>query len=250
MIVAVPVNPPREGLVLSNLVEQTVLTPAEAATLYEAATVDVIRAVAASGGELLINYRDEESLPETHRTDVEPEAELRGLVARVLEGTDGVRFERQVGSTRAARIGNTVTHLLNEEGAASVGILEPTAAAVERTHIDGAAMSIRRNDVVLGPGTDGSASFTTFAAPIDFTDADTTPELATLAGRCQEADLEVGLGPMIPTIGTESGLCGTIALCEARQVAGRAGLEATRAVVEELGLVVRDGEGGPRVANE
>jgi len=264
MIVVVPVDPPRAGLVCSELVAQTPLSPADAAYLYEAATVDVLRSVRASGGDLLINYRDEETLPVVVGPEGEgvaedegdgtpptnPEAEIRALAARALEGTDEIRFERQVGSTRAARVGNTVTHLLEQEDAASVGILEPAAAGIERTHIDGAAMSIRRNDVVLGPGPSGSAYFTAFSEPIDFTDFDTTPELATLAGRCEDAGLEVGLAPMLPTIASETGLCSTIALCEARRVAGRGGLEATAAAIDELGLVVRDGEEKPGVGLE
>ncbi len=266
MIVVVPVDPPRAGLVCSELVAQTPLSPADAAYLYEAATIDVLRSVRASGGDLLINYRDAETLPGAATEDsyadesdadrhddeppADPEAEIRALAARALEGTDEIRFERQVGSTRAARIGNTVTHLLEQEEAASVGILEPTAAAIERTHIDGAAMSIRRNDVILGPGPSGSAYFTAFSEPIDFTDADTTPELATLAGRCEDAGLEVGLAPMLPTVASETGLSSTIALCEARRVAGRGGLEATAAAIDELGLVVRDGEDKPRIELE
>ncbi len=271
MIVVVPVDPPRAGLVCPELVAQTPLSPTDAAYLYEAATIDVLRSVRASGGDLLINYRDAETLPglgvaedkseseyahegEPDGPDgdlpADPEAEIRALAARALEGTDDIRFERQVGSTRAARIGNTVTHLLEQEEAASVGVLEPTAAGIERTHIDGAAMSIRRNDVILGPGPSGSAYFTVFSEPIDFTDSDTTPELATLAGRCEDAGLEVGLAPMLPTVASETGLCSTIALCEARRVAGRGGLEATATAIDELGLVVRDGDGKPCVRLE
>lgn len=257
MIVVVPVDPPREGLVLSELADQTPLTPAEAARLYEAATADTLRSVAASGGDLLVNYRDEETLPAVDSkpesdTETQPEAEVRALTARALEGTDDIRFERQVGSTRMARIGNTVTHLLthDQEDTASVAVLDPTAAAVERTTIDGAAMSIRRKDAVLGPAPGGATYFTAFTEPIDFTDADTTPELATIAARCEDAALEVGFAPMLPTVATEAGLCSTIALAEARDVAQRPGLDVTKGVIDDIGLVVRDGEAGPIVARE
>ncbi len=239
MIVVVPVDPPRDGLVLASLVEETSLSSDDAARLYEAATADVLRAVASSGGDLLVNYRDEETLPDGVGGD--PEAEVRALAADALGGTDEVRFERQVGSTRAARVGNTVTHLLENEDATSVGVLEPTAALVARTEIDGAAMSIRRNDVVLGPAPGGRTYLAAFAEPIDFEDAYATPELSTLARRGADAGLDVGFAPMLPTVATETDLCSTIAGLEARSAAGRPLPEATATVIDDLGLVVEDG---------
>ena len=240
MIVVVPVDPPRDRLVLSSLVEETSLSTADATQLYEAATMDVLYAVASSGGDLLVNYRDEETLPDG--IDVEaPEAEVRELAHDTLGEDAELRFERQVGSTRAARVGNTVTHLLTREDAASVGVLEPTAPLVARTEIDGSAMSIRRNDVVLGPAGDGSVYLAAFAEPVDFTEAYETPALATLARRGEAAELDVGFAPTIPTIETELGLCATIAGIEARRTAGRPIPEATAAAVDHLGLGVADG---------
>ncbi|AGB32396.1 hypothetical protein Natpe_2587 [Natrinema pellirubrum DSM 15624] len=241
MIVVVPVDPPRDGLVLSALADQSPLTDSEATALYEAAVADVCRAVASSGGDLLVNYRDAETLPETH-ADGDPEAEVRTLVIEALGEDAEARFERQVGSSRSARVGNTVTHLLEQEGAQSVGVLEPTAPLVNRTEIDGAAMSLRRDDVVLGPSTGGSVYFAGFSEPIDFTDADATPALSTLARRGADAGLGVGFAPMLPTIRTPAGLRETIAGLEARRAAGRSGAEATAALVGELGL--RVGEDG------
>lgn len=241
MIVVVPVDPPRDGLVLSLLVDQTPLTDAEARSLYEAAVADVCWAVAGSGGDLLINYRDAETLPEAH-ADGDPEAEVRALVLDALGGeTDAdVRFERQVGSSRSARVGNTVTHLLEQEDAQSVGVLEPTVPLVNRTEIDGAAMSLRRHEVVLGPSDEGSVYFAGFADPIDFTDAYATPALSTMSRRASDAGLGVGFAPMLPTVSTPSGLRATVAGLEARQAAERPGSEATAALVDELGLTVGD----------
>ncbi|WP_306057784.1 hypothetical protein [Natronococcus wangiae] len=237
MIVVVPVDPPREGLVLPSLVERTSLTEREAVALYEAAAVDVLRTVAASGGDLLVNHRDAETLPDS-AADGDPEGEVRDLAAAALEDLEDVRFERQVGSTRAARVGNTVTHLLEREDAGNVGVLEPTAPLVERTEIDGAAMSLRRHDVVLGPSSAGRTYFAGFAEPIDFTDAYAVPELAALAERSDEDGLDVGFAPMLPSVATESGLCATIAGIRARAVGNRPGAPATAAVVDELGIGV------------
>ena len=244
MIVVVPVDPPREGLVLSSLVDETPLSAADALAVYEAAVTDVLRAVDASGGELLVNYRDAETLPDAF-ADGDAEAEVRSLATdalgdRAAESADGdgVRFERQVGSSRAARVGNTVTHLLEREEADSVGVLEPTTPLVRRTEIDGAAMSIRRHDIVLGPASNGRAYFTCFREPIDFSDAYAVPEVATLADRGVDSGLGIGFAPMLPTVATPAGLTATIATLEARQHAETPGGEATAAVVDELGLTV------------
>lgn len=248
MIVVVPVDPPREGLVLSSLVETTPLTDSEAVSLYEAAVTDVLRAVAASGGDLLVNYRDAETLPDEFAAaaaDTDAEAEVRELAADALEGVadvDDVRFERQVGSSRSARVGNTVTHLLERENADSVGVLEPTAPLVERSEIDGAAMSLRRNDVVLGPSSGGRTYLAAFTEPIDFADVYATPELATLAQRTTDAGLKLGFAPMVPTIATAAGLRATMALLEARGGTERPGAPATAARLEEFGLAVSEDE--------
>ncbi len=239
MIVVVPVDPPREGLALSSVVETTPLSAAEAVSLYEAAVADVLWAVTQSGGDLLVNYRDAETLP-TEYTDGDPESEVRALSLEALGEDAEVRFERQVGSSRSARVGNTVTHLLEREDAQSVGVLEPTVPLVNRTEIDGAAMSLRRHDVVLGPSADGRTYFAGFSEPIDFEDAYATPELSTLAQRGADAGLGVGFSPMLPTVATPSGLRATVAGLEARRAAGRPGAEATAALVDDLGVRVGD----------
>ncbi|PGF14668.1 hypothetical protein CP556_00065 [Natrinema sp. CBA1119] len=241
MIVVVPVDPPREGLVLSSLVEESPLSDAEAVSLYEAAVADVCWSVTSSGGDLLLNYRDEATLPEAHAGG-DPEAEVRALALDALGEDAAVRFERQVGSSRSARIGNTVTHLLEREEVQSVGVLEPTVPLVTRTEIDGAAMSLRRHDVVLGPSDEGSTYFAGFSEPIDFTDAYATPELSTLARRAADDGLSVGFAPMLPTVATAAGFRATVAGLEARSAAERPGAEATAAIVNELGI--RVGEDG------
>lgn len=238
MIVVVPVDPPHPGFVLPALVDETPLTAAEAANLYEASTMDTMRAVAASGGDLLVNYRDETTLPESIRGDLDGETAARTLAADALGDVDDVRFERQVGSTRSARVGNTVTHLLEREDATSVGVLEPTAALVRRTEIDGAAMSLRRHDVVLGPGTGGSVYLAGFAEPIDFADVYDSVPLSRLAGRGVDGGLSVGFAPTVPTLDDEAGLRATVAGIDARDAADRPVPEATAATFADLGVRV------------
>ncbi|RQG98659.1 hypothetical protein [Natrarchaeobius oligotrophus] len=239
MLVVVPVDPPSEGVVLSSLVETTSVTESEAVALYEAAVADVLRAVDASGGDLLLNYRDRETMPDgAVPSDADPEAAVRALATDALGDVEGVRFERQVGSSRSARVGNTVTHLLEREDAGTVGVLEPTVPLVGRAEIDAASMSLRRYDVVIGPSSGGRTYFAGFTEPIDFTDVYEGVALSTLAGRAGDAGLDLGFSPFLPTVTSESGLCATLAEIEARRVAERPGAEATAAVVDDLGLGV------------
>lgn len=251
MIVVVPVDPPRDGLVLQSIAEETPLSDSDARLLYEAAVADVFRVVASSGGDLLVNYRDEETLPEgVAAGEADAEAEVRALAADALGGTDDVRFERQVGSTRAARVGNTVTHLLEREDAQSVGVIEPTAALVARTEIDGAAMSLRRHDVVLGPAPGGRTYFAGFAEPIDFEDVYAPPELATIADRAAAADLGIGFAPMVPTVETPADLVSTIAGIRARKHSQRPGAPTTEAAIDHLGIEVREVDGEAAIVSQ
>lgn len=242
--IAVLTDPPREGLVLDRLVETSPLSPAEARDLYAAFFRDVIRAVETSGGELLVNYRPEDLLPDDHRTGTDPEAELRALAKPALSDLDEARFERQVGSTFAARAGNTATHLLEREGVRSVAVVEPTVPMLTRKEIDSAAMKLRSNEVVLGPSDRGRVYYAGFTATLDFADAYTPPPLATLSHRATDADHDVAFLPHLPTVETGDDLVTLLAEIEARRTAGRVVPPFTAEAIDDLGLRidVKDGE--------
>ncbi|WP_290818838.1 hypothetical protein [Halovivax sp.] len=240
MIVVVPVDPPVDGLACRSLAAADVVSEAEAADLYRAAAADAVSAVAMSGGELLVNYRDDETLPDSVSVG-DPETACRSMIEDALADLEDVRFERQVGSTPSARIGNTVTHLLEREDASSVAVLEPTAALIRRTEIDGVAMSMRRHEVVLGPDGAGSNYLSAFSEPIDFADAYEQPTLSRLARRGVDAGHSVGFAPTVPTIADERGLAATIVAIEAWRAAGRPVPESTAATVDELELETADG---------
>ena len=243
-VVVVLANPPREGLVATGLAESTPLSTAEAAELYEAAVRDAVLAVDRSGGELLVNFPDEEAIPEPHRTETAPEAELRALVADTLGGTEDARFERQVGSTFGARVGNTVTHLLREEDADSVAVVTPTAPLFSRTIVDSAAMKLRTSGVVIGPSTRGRAYYAGFTEPIDFAGAFDAPALPTLAARGRDAGLDVEFVQSLPSLETRADLLDTVPLLRARFAAERIVPDYTAAFVHEHGLdVVADADG-------
>jgi len=243
-VVALLATPPRDGLVATAIAESSPLSVAEAAALYEAQYRDAALAVDRSGGELLVNYPVDGDLPEAFRTDVSPEAELRALVADTLGGTDGVRFERQVGSSFAARAGNTVTHLLREEGADSVAVVTPTAPLLSRTTVDAAAMKLRTTDVVLGPGTNGRTYYAGFTEPIDFDGAFAPPSLPTLAERGRDAGRSVEFIETAPVLEAGEDLFDVVPALRARFAAERVVPEYTAAFVHEHGLdvVVEDGD--------
>ena len=244
--VAVLADPPREGLVFSTLAGETSMSHSDATELYVACLKDVVRAIEASNGELLVNYRPDELLPIEFPGVESVESEVRSVVTEVLDDPD-VRFERQVGSTRSARVGNTVTHLLDREGVASAAVVDPTVPLLSRTHVDSAAMQLRRHETVLGPAEEGRIYYAGFTAPIDFEDSYRAPELETLVERSRDADHDVTFLPALPTLDTPGGLCSVVSQIRARRAADSTVPEHTAAWIEDRDVRVVESDGNRRV---
>lgn len=242
--VAVLADPPRPGLVLSTLAEETPLSQSETADLYAAMLRDSCRAVEASGGELLVNYRAEEDVPNEYEGTEASEAEIRAAVRPALEDPDEARFEVQVGSTFAGRVGNTVTHLLDEEGVKTVAVVEPTGPFLARQVVDNAAMKLRRHEVVLGPAEAGRVYYAGFAEPIDFSDVYAPPAVGTLTARADDAGHAVDFLPMQPMLETASDLVTVLSQLRARQQAGRWVPAHTAVFFDEVGMNVVDADDG------
>lgn len=244
--VAVLTEPPRPGRVLSPLVEATPLTPAEGAELYAAMLRDVAGAVERSGGDLLVNYRrddaladdhrQDDALPDDHRSTVE--TEIRDVVRPALEEPDAARFEVQVGETVGARAGNTATHLLEREDVESVALVEPTSVFLGRTDIDGAAMKLRRSEVVLGPARDGRVYYAGFTDTVDFRTAYSPPAVDTLASRARDVGHDVDFLEVLPVVETAGDLASALVYVDARQTAGLPVPDSFAATCEEFGLDV------------
>ncbi|WP_435078362.1 hypothetical protein [Halococcus sp. AFM35] len=232
--VAVLCDAPNEG-VLADLVATTPLAESETPNLYAAMCADVFRAVEASASDLLVNYRPSAS--------GDTEGELRALADAALENPNAVRYEEQVGSTFAGRVGNTVTHLLESEEESSAMAIEPTAPFLTRGDIDGLAMKLRRSDVVLGPASQGRVYAAGFASTVDFADAYTPPAIETLTARANDAGLDVDYGPMAPVVETGTDLAGALALVRARRRAGRDVPHHTAECLDELGLALVEEDG-------
>jgi len=237
-VVALLADPPRPGLRFPELAATSPLTEEEAAELAAAMDKDAMRAVVRSGGDLLVNYLPGELMDDQHQTEVPTEAEVRALAADALADVSDVRFEPQVGSTPSARVGNTVTHLLEEEEAGSVAVLPGTSPFVTRASIDSAAMKLRTNEVVLGPGAGGSVYYAGFTDTVDFTDSMTPPVLNTMAELARGAGHETEFLPTQPTVRTGDELASVVAEIRARVAAERAVPAFTAALIEEYGLVV------------
>lgn len=249
-VVVALVDPPREGLVLPRLVETTSLSPSDAVTLYEAFVEDLCLAAAESGGDLLINYRPDDQLPSEYQTGEPVEPVFEELVINAI-GEDALadtRIEVQVGSTESARIGNTVTHLLDEEGAGSVTICDPAVPFRSRQHIDSTAMKLRRRPIVIGPAPRGRVHTVAFKDTIDFTDAFIQPSLVTLGYHARDADHDVDFAPNLTIVETHDDLLGVLAELRARQTAGRWVPSATARAVSDIGLRIDASDDAPRVS--
>ncbi|WP_049986907.1 TIGR04282 family arsenosugar biosynthesis glycosyltransferase [Halobellus rufus] len=238
-VVAVLADPPRPGHALSRLAETSPLSESEAADLAEAMLGDTLRAVERSGGELLVNYCPDDLLPDP-AVDPDESAEdaLHRIAEDALESPEEARFEVQVGSSLSARAGNTVTHLLRDEGVQSAAVLRGDAPFVLRSTIDSAAMKLRTNDVVLGPSTDGRVYFAGFKTALDFDGAFVAPELETLVDCANDADADVGFLPMQPTVRTGADLATLVSTIRSRWQAGRVVPERTAEFVVDNGLTV------------
>lgn len=251
-VVVALVDPPREGLVLPELVETTPLSPSDAVTLYEAFVEDLCRAAAESGGDLLLNYRPDDQLPSEFQTGEPVEPVFEELVADVLDedGFADTRFEVQVGSTESARIGNTVSHLLDEEAVDSVTICDPAVPFRSRQHIDSTAMKLRRSPVVIGPASRGRVHTAAFKETIDFADAFVQPSLVTLADSARDADHGVDFAPHLTMVETQDDLVGVLAELRARQTAGRWVPSSTARAVSTLELRIDTANGEPRIVQD
>jgi 2-phospho-L-lactate guanylyltransferase (CobY/MobA/RfbA family) len=249
-------DPPREGLVLERIAEGTVLSEGEAADLYEASLKDAVRTGATSGAELLVNYRPDDAIPEKYHGDDSAEQGVREVVeAAMAEITDdphveSPRYEPQVGSTFSGRVGNTVTYLLEDEGATGVGVLRPTVPIVGRKEIDAAAIKLRRSEVVLGPAPGGRTFYAGFKEPIDFEAAYTPPELETLTTRAGDSGFEVDFVDTFPTVATPADLATTVSLIRSHVAADKPVPAHTAEFVLDAGLGVREDDGEPTVVRE
>lgn len=231
---ALVADPPRPGLALPGLVSTGKLGSEAAASLAGAMLQDVAIGAANSGGELLVNHPMDEQLSPKYRRDMAPVDELRELIAGVLADPEAVRFEPQVGESRAARIENTVGHLLEEEGATSVAVLDGRAPTLDRTALDSAAMKLRRSEVVVAPAPGNRVAYLGLTEPLELADLAVPFELTAIADRAVEVGYEVDYLPMHPRVDDEAGLQTLTDLVAARRVARRRVPERTATVLETL----------------
>ncbi|MFB6162691.1 MAG: hypothetical protein ABEJ86_04525 [Halococcoides sp.] len=196
--------------------------------LREALLCDACRAVAASGSDPLVTV-------EPIAGDRADDRALDAVEAALDRGLETApRVEPQVGSTPSARLGNTVTHLLDERS--SVGVVF-AGAIVDRSTLDQATIQLRTADVVLGPAPGGRLAYAGFVDPIDFESALDAPAIRTVADRAEEADRETTTIDLRPRVTDRETLADVTALVEARRRAGDRVPETLAAWIEEFGPV-------------
>ncbi|MFT4880803.1 MAG: 2-phospho-L-lactate guanylyltransferase (CobY/MobA/RfbA family) [Salinirussus sp.] len=242
-VLVVLADPPEPGVALPGLAAGTPLSAAETARLYEAMLVDVCRTAQAGGADVLVNYRSADQVPVE-----EPETALREALTDELEEPTEARYEVQVGETFAGRVGNTVTHLLEEEGERQVGVTTPAAPFLRRDHVGGLGMSLRTEEVALAPARGGRVALAGFTDTVDFEDAFAAPAVETLAMRARDAGLSVDFLPRQPLVETPADLADAVAYAIARVRAERLVPGRTVEVIRSLGLRAVEGDGEARLA--
>lgn len=200
--------------------------------LYGALLADLCTAVQHGEADLLINHPPEEEVP----AGVDPVESIRQRITESVPEPDEVRYERQVGESDAARVGNSLTHLLETEDEPTVAVAAPTALFLRREHIGNAAMQLRSHEVVLGPAPGGRIYFAGFREPIDFADAFAQPAVQTLTERSRRADHSISFLPMTPVFESQDDFETVISLLRARERAGRLVPAETVTLVEQWGL--------------
>ncbi|QSG11633.1 Uncharacterized protein HSBGL_1210 [Halapricum desulfuricans] len=235
-------DPPVEGVVGRSLVETTPLDAEEVVSLYEAMLSDVARAASAASGQLLVNYRPRDHLDLD--ADVSPKRRLESVVAEAVDDPEAVRYEVQVGSSHAARVGNTVTHLLEGEEEGSVHVIEPTVPLVTRQGIDSMSMKLRRSPVVLSPGPGGRVGYAGFSEPVDFDGAYEPPAVTSLVEAARAADLDADFVPSLQPVETAADLASVVSVVRARARADRIYPSRTYEWAETHGVYGVEGEDG------
>jgi hypothetical protein len=240
--VAVLADPPDETDALAELVDSGVLDAEAATELYTATLRDACVAVERSGGDLLVNFR----VPDGVEPD-DAEDAVSSALATALDDPASARYEVQIGSTRSARVGNTVTHLLEREGVRTAAVVDPAVALMERRHVDSAAMKLRGDEVVLGPTPRGEIWYAGFAEPVDFTDALAAPSLRTLTECARDEGFGVDFVESLPLVSEPAGLASAVVLARTRQLAGKPVPEHTAEAIAQLDLDVDAGSDGLQV---
>jgi hypothetical protein len=202
--------------------------------LYRAMLADVCATIQHGEADVLINYRDPETVPD----HVDPEATVRELLESELAEPDAVRYEVQAGSDDASKIGNALTHLLDTEEQPTAGFARPTALFVRREHIGTTAMHLRTSDVVVGPATGGRVSFGAFTESLDFTDVFAPPAVETLTERARSAGLDVAFLPTTPLWEEPADRRSVLSLLRARMRAGALVPDRTADLIADWSLPV------------
>lgn len=237
-------DPPVEGVACRQIVEETQLSPGDGEALYRAVLKDVFTALGNSSIDVLVNYPAPDDIPEDVESDMDPEAELRGIAGTVLDAEQlrEWRFEIQVGSNFSAKAGNAITHLLRDEEQHSAAVFRPCVPRLERGVVDEAAIKLRRNEAVLGPTGDGDIYFAGFREPIDFEDVFEDNALEEAALRAGEEGLGVDFAQYREVLHSARAFRSVVSRLRAAVAAGNPVPEHLWEFIAERGISASGGE--------
>lgn len=236
--VAVLVEDSSKRTLLSDLVERNVLSRGETGDLFEAMVRDVIGTVDRSGGEVVVAARTDDV--DLGGTDPHGETDesLRHRFGEAVEGELEVEVSGE--SDRASWIEAVLRSLLDRPGVETAAVVPASVPMLERTHVDGAAMRLRRSSMVLGPdhrggtfyvGTDGSAAFGGGLDP--------SVEVS-LVREARRRGSEVDFLPVVPTVRGGRDLRWLVGHVEALRAAGRRVPARTAAWIDGVGATMTD----------
>lgn len=236
--VAVLVEASNKRTLLSDLVERNVITRGETSDLFEAMIRDVIGTVERSGGEVVVAARTDDEDLEGTDPHVEIDESLRRRFGEAVEGELDVEVSGE--SDRAVWIEAVLRSLLNRPGVETAAVVPASVPMLERTHVDGAAMRLRRASMVLGPDHRGGTYYLGVGdVAVLGAGLDPSVEVTLVRGARQQGS-EVDFLPVVPTVTDGRDLTWLVGHVEALRTAGRRIPERTAAWIDGVGATVTD----------
>lgn len=183
--------------------------------VYRALLMDLLAAAAGSGGDVQVAAPTDPA----HIT-------LEDLVA------DALGPETEVPITRHDNPAPTIDEIVGEQEGGSA-VIFPRSPLLRRTHLDAAAMRLRRHDVVLGPSAHHGLLYAAFASEAVVPDGHLRG-LVDATDTFVAADRSVDFIDPWPALTSTAGVEGACALLTAYERSGRDVAQFTRAALADL----------------
>lgn len=212
--VVVVVEPSDDHRIVSTVSRQYGVADQAALDVYRGVLMDLCRAAAGSNADLAV---------------AAPAGDVRAPDARaLLQDAIGASADGAVLEYDPAR-GPRPDDVAAEEGA--VTLLLPRSPLIRRTHLDSAAMRLRRHDTVIGPTARGGVCHLSVSESATDQLGGRVDDLEAVVDAAVADDASVDLLAPWPAMDSEEGLAGTLALLAAFQTIEREIAPYTRAAL-------------------